>query len=201
MSFPVENIRALCKKRGTSLAALERSLGFGNGVIAGWETAKSYPPYDRVSAVAAALGVSIEELTGEKVPASVSESGRPYVDLDTKMIWAPTPVSVLAAKYDVPSPVLAEIVGCNTDRASFMIFGTVNPTDDVRTITKQDVQIAVNAEDKIVSAKTVANAYGLIRPVLKECGVDVFGVRLPQVQKPVKKYLQPEDIGKLVEAV
>ena len=53
MSFPVKNIRALCKKRGTSLAALERSLGFGNGVIAGWETAKSYPPYDRVSAVAA----------------------------------------------------------------------------------------------------------------------------------------------------
>ena len=72
---------------------------------------------------------------------------------------------------------------------------------DVRTITKQDVQIAVNAEAKVVSAKTVANAYGLIRPVLKECGVDVFGVRLPQVQKPVKKYLQPEDIGKLVEAV
>ena len=66
MSFPVENIRALCKKRGTSLAALERSLGFGNGLIAGWETAKSYQPYDRVSAVAAALGVSIEELTGKK---------------------------------------------------------------------------------------------------------------------------------------
>ena len=130
MSFPVENIRALCKKRGTSLAALERSLGFGNGVIAGWETAKSYPPYDRVSAVAAALGVSIEELTGEKAPASVSESGRPYVDLDTKMIWAPAPVSILAAQYDVPAPVLAEIVGCNTDRASFMIFGTVNPTDE-----------------------------------------------------------------------
>ena len=130
MSFPVENIRALCKKRGTSLAALERSLGFGNGVIAWWEPAKSYPPYDRVSAVAAALGVSIEELTGEKVPASVSESGRPYVDLDTKMIWDPAPVSILAAQYDVPSPVLAEIVGCNTDRASFMIFGTVNPTDE-----------------------------------------------------------------------
>lgn len=130
MSFPVENIRALCKKRGTSLAALERSLGFGNGVIAGWETAKSYPPYDRVSAVAAALSVSIEELTGEKAPASVSESGRPYVDLDTKMIWAPAPVSILAAQYDVPAPVLAEIVGCNTDRASFMIFGTVNPTDE-----------------------------------------------------------------------
>lgn len=72
---------------------------------------------------------------------------------------------------------------------------------DVRTITKMDVQIAVNVEAKKVSAKTVANAYGLVRPVLKECGVDVFGVRLPQVQKPVKKYLQPKDIGKLAQAV
>lgn len=72
---------------------------------------------------------------------------------------------------------------------------------DVYGITKFDVQRAVNEETKIVSAKTVANAYGLIRPVLKERGVNVFGVRLPQVRKPVKQYLQPEDIGKLVDAV
>lgn len=72
---------------------------------------------------------------------------------------------------------------------------------DVYGITKFDVQRAVNEEAKIVSAKTVANAYGLIRPVLKERGVNVFGVRLPQVRKPVKQYLQPEDIGKLVDAV
>lgn len=72
---------------------------------------------------------------------------------------------------------------------------------DVRGITKMDVQIAVNAEAKKVSAKTVANAYGLVRPVLKECGVNAFGVRLPQVQKPVKRYLQPKDIGKLAQAV
>lgn len=72
---------------------------------------------------------------------------------------------------------------------------------DVSTITKKDVQQAVNAEIKIASAKTVANAYGVIRPVLKACDVDVFGVHLPQISKPVKKYLQPEDIGKLIEAV
>lgn len=72
---------------------------------------------------------------------------------------------------------------------------------NVNSITKMDVQMAVNAESKKVSAKTVANAYGLVRPVLKECGVNVFGVRLPQIQKPVKKYLQPKDIGKLAEAI
>ena len=70
---------------------------------------------------------------------------------------------------------------------------------DVYGITKADVQRAVNLEK--CSAKTIANAYGLIRPVLKEHGVDVFGVRLPQIVKPVKQYLQPEDIGKLIQAV
>ena len=72
---------------------------------------------------------------------------------------------------------------------------------NVYDITKAEVQRAVNQESRECSPKTVANAYGLIRPVLKFYGVDVFGVKLPQVVKPVKQYLQPEDIGKLIEAV
>lgn len=71
---------------------------------------------------------------------------------------------------------------------------------DVHSITKSDVQAAVSKEAQIVSPKTVYNAYGLIRPVLKEYGVDVFGVKLPQRIKPNKRYLQPEDVGKLIEA-
>lgn len=125
-----DRVKELCKERKTSMYKLEKELGIGNGTIGKWGKNGRAPNYDTLSAVAAALGVSIEELTGEKTPASVSESGRPYVDLDTKMIWAPAPVSILAAQYDVPSPVLAEIVGCDTDRASFMIFGTEAPTDE-----------------------------------------------------------------------
>lgn len=71
---------------------------------------------------------------------------------------------------------------------------------DVHGITKADVQAAVSREAQSLSPKTVYNAYGLIRPVLKEYGVDVFGVKLPQRVKPHKKYLQPEDVGKLIEA-
>lgn len=67
-------------------------------------------------------------------------------------------------------------------------------------ITKADVQKAVSLEAKEVSPKTVYNVYGLIRPVLKENGVDVFGVKLPQKIKPRKRYLQPDDVGKLIEA-
>ena len=71
---------------------------------------------------------------------------------------------------------------------------------NVYTITKSDVQEAVSDEAKKISAKTIYNAYGLIRPVLKEYGVDVFGVKLPQRTKPIKKYLQPDDIEKLISA-
>lgn len=67
-------------------------------------------------------------------------------------------------------------------------------------ISKRDVQDAVNREAESVSAKTVANAYGVIRPVLKEYGVDVFGVTLPKKSKPQKSYLQIEEIGVLLEA-
>lgn len=72
---------------------------------------------------------------------------------------------------------------------------------NIYSITKGDVQKAVNAEVKKCSPKTVYNAYGLIRPVLKSFGVDIFGVRLPQRIKPNKKYIQPEEIGQLIEAV
>ncbi len=66
MPFPVDKIRALCKLKNTSLAQLERELGIGNGVIARWENAKGCPPYDRLSAIAEKLGVTVEELADDK---------------------------------------------------------------------------------------------------------------------------------------
>lgn len=71
---------------------------------------------------------------------------------------------------------------------------------DIYKLTKKDIQIAVNQESKLVAPKTVSNAYGLVRPVLKDYGIDVFGVKLPQRVKPDKEYIQPEEIGTLLEA-
>lgn len=76
MAFPVNNIRAACAKKNTTIKQLEKDLGIGNGVIAKWEKAKGSPPYSRIVAIAAHLGVSVSDLTGEEQkekPASVSE--------------------------------------------------------------------------------------------------------------------------------
>lgn len=72
---------------------------------------------------------------------------------------------------------------------------------NVYSLTKKDIQVAVNEDAKNVSAKTVYNSYGLVRPVLKEYGIDVSGVNLPQRVKPNKKYMQPEEISKFLLAI
>lgn len=63
---------------------------------------------------------------------------------------------------------------------------------------KDDVQIAVNLESKTVSPKTICNAYGLVASVLKSNGINVFGIKLPQKIKSNQRYLQPDDVGKLI---
>lgn len=72
---------------------------------------------------------------------------------------------------------------------------------DVHRITCEDVQIAISEDAAEVSAKTVANAYGLIKPVLKKYGLDISYVKLPQKKKIDKKYMQPKDVGVLIEAI
>lgn len=70
----VERIRKLCRQNGTSITKLESQLGFGNGAIGKWK--KTKPPYERLQKVAAALGVTVGELTGEEEkPALPQESG------------------------------------------------------------------------------------------------------------------------------
>lgn len=70
---------------------------------------------------------------------------------------------------------------------------------DVHTITRLDVQRAVSDEAKKVSAKTIKNAYGLLTAVLKDYGVDVSGVKLPQRVKRQKQYLTVEEVVKLID--
>lgn len=53
---------------------------------------------------------------------------------------------------------------------------------------------------KKISAKTVHNAYGLIHATLNWYEINIEGVKLPQKIKPQKKYLQTDEILKLIDA-
>ncbi len=66
MSFPVQNIRDVCKERGTTLAEVERKLNIGNGVIARWAKQKGSPPIERIIEIANFLEVPVSRLIGTK---------------------------------------------------------------------------------------------------------------------------------------
>ena len=71
---------------------------------------------------------------------------------------------------------------------------------DVRTLTRLDIQKAVNYEAGKVAPKTVINAWGLLRPVLKDYGMVFEGIKLPQKIKKKKTYLSMDESTRLSDA-
>lgn len=61
-----DRIKEICKERGISLSKIEKEIGLGNGTIGKWGKNGRTPTYDRISAVAEYLEVSVSDLTGEE---------------------------------------------------------------------------------------------------------------------------------------
>ena len=57
-----ERIKELCKERGTTIAALERDLGFGRGYIS--KIDRHQPSLKKVAQIAEYLGVTVDRLKG-----------------------------------------------------------------------------------------------------------------------------------------
>lgn len=68
------NISNLCKKRGISIAKLEKEMGFGNATVRGW--ANSSPTVEKLKAVADYFGVTVDALLADDAKASDRDGGR-----------------------------------------------------------------------------------------------------------------------------
>ena len=62
-------------------------------------------------------------------------------------------------------------------------------------------QSVINSEAKLVKAKTIKNAWGMLSSVLRENNIPVDNVRLPQIITNEHEFLQPEQIKTLVKAI
>lgn len=74
----VERIKARCKEKGTSMNALEKELGFGNGNIRRWD--ERIPGADRVLLLANKLEVSVDWLLTGKEAAELSPEEQKLVN-------------------------------------------------------------------------------------------------------------------------
>lgn len=71
---------------------------------------------------------------------------------------------------------------------------------EIHTITRRDVQQAIDDAAAQYSPKTVSNGYGVISAVLEDYGIKLGGVKLPQRQKPRVQYLSASEIATLIDA-
>lgn len=58
------NVLNLCRRKGISIAQLERELGLGNATIRGWKN--SSPTVEKIKAVADYFGISVDALISEQ---------------------------------------------------------------------------------------------------------------------------------------
>lgn len=72
---------------------------------------------------------------------------------------------------------------------------------DLPLTAKIDWQMVVNEEAEEISAKTLKNVWGLIRSVLAEYGIPTGRVRLPQVIKEKRPFLEPYQMIQFVNAI
>jgi len=61
----LDDLRELCREKGTNIKQMEKDLGMGNGVISRWYKRGTSPSYARLSQIAEYLEVPIETITGE----------------------------------------------------------------------------------------------------------------------------------------
>lgn len=72
---------------------------------------------------------------------------------------------------------------------------------DISTITQEQWQRAVDMESRLVSAKTLTNAWGFMSAVITEATGQRLVVRLPQIIPNERPWLSPTQIPVFVEAI
>lgn len=121
----------LCEKNGKAPNAVAAELGIPSGSVTAWKKG-TQPRNATLKKIADYFGVTTQYLLfgeeAKKSPAVSGEGGMSYVDLATKRIWSPAPVSILVAQYGVPSAVLQEIAGCSLPEAEQMALGNASGT-------------------------------------------------------------------------
>jgi len=69
------------------------------------------------------------------------------------------------------------------------------------TLTEKLIQREINAESTVCSPKTLRNAWTLFASAIEEASGERYNIRLPQVPPAEVKYLEPEQIPIMLEAI
>lgn len=98
----VEQIKRLCSEHKTSIKALEKELGFGNGTIRRWD--KNTPSIERIKLVASRFNVPISYILGwDDAVSSLTEAGMSEIDVAQEMGIDPSVLQSILSGNDISS--------------------------------------------------------------------------------------------------
>ena len=114
-------------------------LGVNLQSVSNWKNGVVVPHAKTRQKIADHFGITLAELAGDEFPVlpekgaekapAPKEDERPIFDETNMRVRSAHPVSVLAAKYDVPSAVMQQILGCDIDTANNIMLGIADPTE------------------------------------------------------------------------
>lgn len=114
-------------------------LGVNLQSVSNWKNGVVVPHPKTRQKIADHFGITLAELDGDEFPVlpekgaekapDPKEDERPIFDETNMRVRSAHPVSVLAAKYDVPSAVMQQILGCDIDTANNIMLGIADPTE------------------------------------------------------------------------
>lgn len=134
-----QNLKYIKDQLGLTNYRLAKLFGCSQSSLINWLDNGVIPHAKTRQKIADCFGITLESLDGdefpvlpekgaEKAPAH-KEDERPIFDETNMRVRSAHPVSVLAAKYDVPSAVMQQILGCDIDTANNIMLGIADPTE------------------------------------------------------------------------
>lgn len=139
MAF-TENLNYCMTQKDYSAYRLSKIIGSTNQAVLNWQAGKAIPHAKTRQKIADHFGITLAELDGDELPVLPEEGAKkaPAPKKDERLAFdeanmrvrSAHPVSVLAAKYNVPSAVMQQIIGCDLDTANGIILGLADPTDE-----------------------------------------------------------------------
>lgn len=139
MSF-AQNLKYIKEKENLTNYRLAKLFGCSQSSLINWLDNGVVPHPKTRQKIADHFGITLAELDGDELPVlpekgtekapAPKEDERLAFDEANMRVRSAHPVSVLAAKYNVPSAVMQQIIGCDLDTANGIILGLADPTDE-----------------------------------------------------------------------
>lgn len=134
-----QNLKYIKDQLGLTNYRLAKLFGCSQSSLINWLDNGVIPHAKTRQKIADCFGITLESLDGDEFPVlpekgaekapAPKEDERPIFDETNMRVRSAHPVSVLAAKYDVPSAVMQQILGCDIDTANNIMLGIADPTE------------------------------------------------------------------------